>query len=90
MPQAPAEPKIYHIVHVNRLASIVSDGCLWSDAEVVARGAGDSTVGMSHIAESVCRHRAWRSRSPTPCVALPTARWSRYAEIGTFDREGSR
>lgn len=90
MPQPPAEPKIYHIVHVDRLVSIVADRCLWSDVEVVARGLGGSTVGMSHIAGSGCRHRAWRSRSPTPCVELPTVRWSSYAEIGTFDREGPR
>lgn len=25
----PAQPKIYHIVHVDRLPSIVADGCLW-------------------------------------------------------------
>ena len=34
MNQPPAEPKLYHIVHVDRLASIISDGCLWCDAEV--------------------------------------------------------
>ena len=38
MPPPPAQPKIYHILHVDRLASIVADGCLWSDAEVVLRG----------------------------------------------------
>ena len=31
----PRHPKIYHIVHVDRLPSIVADGCLWCDAEVV-------------------------------------------------------
>ena len=31
MPQ-PTHPKIYHIVHVDRLASIMADGALWSDA----------------------------------------------------------
>ena len=49
MPQPPAQPKIYHIVHVDRLASIVADGCLWSDAEVVRRGQGGTTIGMGHI-----------------------------------------
>ena len=34
----PTEPKIYHIVHVDRLASIISDGYLWSDAEARKRG----------------------------------------------------
>ena len=45
----PPHPKLYHIVHVDRLASIVSDGFLWSDAEVVRRGAGGTTIGMSTI-----------------------------------------
>jgi hypothetical protein len=27
MPQPPAQPKIYHIVHVDRLASIVAVAC---------------------------------------------------------------
>ena len=30
----PAEPKIYHIVHVDRLPSIVKDGYLWCDAKM--------------------------------------------------------
>jgi hypothetical protein len=49
MPQPPTQPKIYHIMHVDRLASIVRDGCLWSDAEVVRRGQGGTTIGMGGI-----------------------------------------
>jgi len=49
MPPPPAEPKIYHIVHVDRLASIVADGWLWSDAEVVRRGQAGTTIGMGGI-----------------------------------------
>ena len=44
----PAQPKIYHIVHVDNLASIVADGCLWSDAEMVQRQGG-TVIGMSSI-----------------------------------------
>jgi hypothetical protein len=33
----PANPKIYHIVHVDNLASIVRDGFLWPDAVMAAR-----------------------------------------------------
>ena len=47
----PTEPKIYHIVHVDRLESIVSDGFLWSDAEARERGVGGTTIGMSSIKE---------------------------------------
>ena len=47
----PANPKIYHIVHVDRLASIVADGCLWSDREARERGIGGTEIGMSNIKE---------------------------------------
>lgn len=46
---APAQPKIYHIVHVDRLASILTDGALLCDAAVVQRGGGGTTIGMSSI-----------------------------------------
>ena len=45
----PANPEIYHIVHVDRLPSIVADGFIWSDAEAIRRGAPGTTIGMSKI-----------------------------------------
>jgi hypothetical protein len=45
----PARPKIYHIVHVDRLRPIVADGVLWCDARFVARAAPGTTIGMSDI-----------------------------------------
>jgi hypothetical protein len=45
----PAQPKIYHIVHVDRLASIIVDGSLWSDAVMVQRQGVGTTIGMSNI-----------------------------------------
>ncbi len=45
----PAQPKIYHIVHVDRLASIIADGFLWSDAAMVERQGVGTTIGMSNI-----------------------------------------
>lgn len=45
----PARPKIYHIVHADRLASIVADGCLWSDAMMVQRRGVGTNIGMSDI-----------------------------------------
>ena len=38
MATPPARPKIYHITHGRNLARIVTDGCLWSEAEMIARG----------------------------------------------------
>lgn len=45
----PARPKIYHIVHVDRLASIIADGFLWSDSAMVQRQGAGTTIGMSNI-----------------------------------------
>jgi hypothetical protein len=45
----PAQPKIYHIVHVDNLASIVADGFLWSDAAMVQRQGVGTAIGMSNI-----------------------------------------
>lgn len=45
----PTEPKIYHIVHATRLASIVSDGYLWSDAEAQRRRLIGTMIGMRNI-----------------------------------------
>ena len=47
----PANPKIYHIVHVDRLLSIIADSYLWSDREVRKRGIGGTAIGMSNIKE---------------------------------------
>lgn len=49
MPTPPAQPKIYHIVHVDKLASIIGDGFLWSDAEMTRRPGSGTTIGMSSI-----------------------------------------
>ena len=45
----PTEPKLYHIVHVDRLASIVADGWLWCDAETTRRNSPGTAIGMSRI-----------------------------------------
>ena len=47
----PANPKIYHIVHVDRLVSIIADGHLWCDAQLLARNATGTTIGMQGIKE---------------------------------------
>ena len=45
----PLNPKIYHIVHVDRLSSIIEDGQLWCDAEMVQRGETGTAIGMDKI-----------------------------------------
>ncbi len=45
----PERPKIYHIVHIDRLQSIITDGYLWCDAEVIQRAPPGTTIGMNSI-----------------------------------------
>ncbi len=46
----PTEPKIYHIVHVDRLRSIIKDGYLWCDAKMRQRTDDTGTmIGMNTI-----------------------------------------
>ncbi len=49
MSEPPARPKIYHITHVDNLASLVADGVLLSDAEMIKRGGPKQAIGMSAI-----------------------------------------
>lgn len=45
----PDKPKIYHIVHVDRLPSIIANRWLWSDADIVRRSLPGTTIGMNGI-----------------------------------------
>ena len=48
----PTEPKIYHIVHADRLHSIVKNGYLWCDAAMAQRrDHTGTTIGMTSIKE---------------------------------------
>lgn len=46
----PEGPKIYHIVHLDRLSSIIKDGYLWSDAIISRKNRNQgTTIGLSEI-----------------------------------------
>lgn len=45
----PANPKIYHILHVDRLPSVIADGFLYSDAIINRRDIGGTVIGMDEI-----------------------------------------
>ena len=45
----PEHPKIYHIVHANRLPSIINDKCLWCDAGIIQRRPPGTAIGMNSI-----------------------------------------
>ena len=47
----PSTIRLYHIVHVDRLASIIRDGALWSDAAVRGAPRPGTTIGMGHLKE---------------------------------------
>ncbi|WEL54935.1 DarT ssDNA thymidine ADP-ribosyltransferase family protein [Pseudomonas kermanshahensis] len=45
----PAQPKIYHICHVDRLPSIIASAGLLSDAVLLNQTLPGTVIGMSHI-----------------------------------------
>ena len=56
----PARPRIFHIVHGDRLTSIMNDGGLHCDARIIRRQKTGTTIGMANIKE---RRFRWR----VPC-----------------------
>jgi hypothetical protein len=47
--KVPATPKLYHIAHVDRLPSIISDGQLWCDRQMLVRNPPGTSIGMTDI-----------------------------------------
>lgn len=45
----PANPKIFHITHVDNLPKIIAAGALWSDARVRATRAPAANVGLQNL-----------------------------------------
>lgn len=45
----PKNPQIVHIMHVDRLPSLINEGCLWCDTEVGTRALPGTTIGISEI-----------------------------------------
>lgn len=45
----PAQPKIYHICHVDRLPSIIASAGLLSDAALLTQALPGTVIGMNHI-----------------------------------------
>lgn len=72
----PNDPKIYHIIHVDRLQSVVADGQLWCDEVIAGRATGGTTIGMSHIkarrlANSLASHPGLRVGQCVPFYFCP-------------------
>lgn len=50
MPGAvPPNPSIFHITHVENIASIIAHGCLWSDSQRISRNLATTNIGYAHI-----------------------------------------
>lgn len=49
MSKAPLNPKLYHILHVDRLPHVVRDGFLFSDVVMQARPNAGTTIGLDDI-----------------------------------------
>ena len=49
--EVPARPQIFHIVHIDRLPSILEEGYLLSDEEVGRRQVAGTAIGMPRIKE---------------------------------------
>lgn len=47
--KAPIQPKLYHIVHLDRLPSIISNQSLWCDAVMATHAELGTTIGMASI-----------------------------------------
>lgn len=62
----PSNPKIYHIVHVDRLPSIIESDGLLCDAEMTQHSSNGTTIGMEHIKKR--RLRRSLKRHPDLCV----------------------
>ena len=45
----PVNLKIYHILHVDKLQSIINSDGLLSDGEVIRQGLGGTVIGMNSI-----------------------------------------
>ncbi len=60
MSRIPERPKIYHILHVDRLPSVLTEGGLWCDAEMQYRKDSGTTIGMDKIKQR-------RLVLPVPC-----------------------
>lgn len=45
----PSNPSIFHITHVDNVASIIGHGHLWSDSQRIKRGLLTTNIGYSHI-----------------------------------------
>lgn len=65
----PAQLKIYHIVHVDRLSSIIADQHLWCDAEIVRRSPqGSDLTQLTEIDWQSVHAERWSGSGIAPAI----------------------
>jgi len=47
--KVPANPNVYHIIHVDRLASVIADKHLWCDSRMATKSGAGTTIGIGEI-----------------------------------------
>ena len=62
----PKAPKLYHIVHIDRVPSIIKDGRLWCDSKMAARSDAGTMIGIPRLKER--RLRNVLGKYPELCV----------------------
>ena len=66
----PANPRIYHIVHRDRLPSIIADGGLWCDAEMRRRARAAAGMGTGIGMDSIKGQRMMRRLASHPGLCV--------------------
>lgn len=66
----PERPKLYHILHADRLTSVVADDGLWCDEAMGQRAGTGTTIGIAEIKERRLRRplNSWPDLSVGQCV----------------------
>lgn len=80
----PEHVKVVHILHVDKLASVIQAGGLYCDAEVRRRNLGGTEIGLRHIKERRAKHalRSYPELHVGDCV--PFYFWPRSVMLYKF------
>ena len=86
MPPA-SVPKDPQIVHVNRLSSVIEEGCLWCDAEVGKRRLSGTTIGIGEIKQRRMSHALMSHPTLKVGECVPFYFWPRSIMLYVIHRK---
>ena len=89
MPPAsvPKDPQIVHILHVNRLSSVIEEGCLWCDAEVGKPRLSGTTIGIGEIKQRRMSHALMSHPTLKVGECVPFYFWPRSIMLYVIHRK---